>query len=203
MSDALTAPNHHADHPGFSGVAGALAALTMTVGRSADARLAARLVGVDRAAVVVDVGCGPGTAARHAAALGARVVGVDPAAVMLRVARWLTRGSSVSFVEGVAERLPVEADEATVVWSLASVHHWPDVEAGVREARRALRPGGRVLAIERRVRPGAKGLASHGWTPPQADAFAELCRAAGFADVRVEEHRSRRGAVLCVIGTAS
>ena len=152
--------------------------------------------------MLVDVGCGPGAAARHAASLGARVIGIDPAAVMLRAARLLTRAPSVRYLEGAAERLPIEDGEATVVWSLASVHHWPDVDAGVREARRALCPGGRFLAIERRVRPGATGLASHGWTPHQADALGEVCRAAGFDAVGVEEHRTRRGAALCVLATA-
>jgi ubiquinone/menaquinone biosynthesis C-methylase UbiE len=202
MTSAPTVPNHHADFPRFSGLSGTIAALTMTVGRGADARLAARLTGIGPADILVDVGCGPGTAARHAATLGARVVGVDPADVMLRLARALTRTSSVRFVDGVAERLPVEDGEATVVWSLASVHHWPDVEAGVREALRVLRSKGRFLAMERHVRAGATGLASHGWTPAQAEALADLCRSSGFVDVRVEEHRSRRGAVLCVLGTA-
>jgi ubiquinone/menaquinone biosynthesis C-methylase UbiE len=201
-SSAPAAPNHHAHHRGFSGITGALAALTMTVGRDGDARLAAELTGLGPDDVLVDVGCGPGTAARHAASLGARVVAVDPADVMRRVGDVLTRRQPVTFVDGAAERLPVGDGEATVVWTLASVHHWIDVDAGLAEVRRVLRPGGRFLAMERRVRAGATGLASHGWTPPQADAFADLCRAAGFVELRVEEHPSRRGGALCVLGSA-
>jgi ubiquinone/menaquinone biosynthesis C-methylase UbiE len=197
-----TVPNHHAHHPAFRGLGGTVAALTMTVGRDADARLAARLTGIGPDDVLVDVGCGPGAAARHAANLGAHVVGVDPAEVMLRMGRLLTKASTVRYVEGRAERLPLEDGDATVVWTLASVHHWSDVDAGVCEARRVLRPGGRFLAMERRVRPGATGLASHGWTPAQADSLADRCRTAGFVEVRVEEHPSRRGAVLCVLATA-
>src|SRR4051812_23673785 len=93
MIETPSVPNHHADHAGFSGLSGLVAALSMIGGRDGDARLAARLSGVEPGDVGVDIGCGPGVAARHAAGLGARVIGVDPAPVMLRVARLLTRRS--------------------------------------------------------------------------------------------------------------
>lgn len=88
--DALP-PNHHGDHPGFSGVTGFVAGLTMVLGRGRIARLACDLVGLAAEDQVVDVGCGPGAAAREAARRGAEVTGVDPAQVMLAMARRLTR----------------------------------------------------------------------------------------------------------------
>jgi hypothetical protein len=88
---SITPVNHHADFPGFAGVTGLLAGLIMLAGRGGVARLAADLTSVSRRDRVVDVGCGPGTAAREAARRGARVIGVDPAPVMLRLARALTR----------------------------------------------------------------------------------------------------------------
>src|SRR5438128_3774731 len=87
MTDNTVVPNHHHDYPGFSGLSGLLAAATMTTGRGGDARLAAELTHLGPDDLVVDVGCGPGAAARHAARVGARVTGVDPATVMLLVAR--------------------------------------------------------------------------------------------------------------------
>jgi hypothetical protein len=59
-------------------------------------------------------------------------------------------------------------------------------------------PEGRLLAIERRVRPDATGLASHGWTDQQAESFAAACTAAGFEDVSVEMKTPGRHAVLVV-----
>ena len=118
---------------------------------------------------------------------------------MLNLARRFTRpGISIAWQEGTAEGLPLPDGAATVLWSISTVHHWPDVPAGLAEAHRVLRPGGRLLAIERRTRPGAKGLASHGWTDDQAAAFADLCRTAGFTDVRVETHAPGRHALLAV-----
>jgi ubiquinone/menaquinone biosynthesis C-methylase UbiE len=195
-------PNHHADHRGFAGPLGLVAGLTMTFGRDAVARHAVDAVALQSGDTLVDVGCGPGTAARIAARGGATVIGIDPAPVMLKLARALTRGAPVTWTEGAAESLPLADGTATVLWAIATVHHWPDVDAGLGEAHRVLAPRGRLLAIERRARPGAHGLASHGWTDAQAQAFADCCRAAGFADVVVEQATlGRRGAHLVVHGT--
>jgi ubiquinone/menaquinone biosynthesis C-methylase UbiE len=191
--------NHHADFPGFSGVSGLVAGLTMVVGRGDVSRLAADLAEVTADDRVVDVGCGPGAAARLAARRGADVIGVDPAPVMLKLARRLThRAAPVSWVDGSAEAIPVLDGAATVLWSISTVHHWRDVDAGLAEAYRVLAPGGRLLVIERHTRPGAKGLASHGWTDDQVARFTDQCRAAGFIDVRVATHRRVRKPLLVV-----
>ena len=198
-STRVDAPNHHGHHPGFSGPMGLVAALSMTIGRAGDAQLAARLVALTGDDRVIDVGCGPGAAVRHAASVGASVIGVDPAPVMLRVARLLTRRSPhVRYLHGAAEELPVPNASATVLWSIAAVHHWPDLDAGLREVARVLAPGGRFVALERRTQPGARGHASHGWTDAQAEAFAERCRVGGFEHVVVGQDTTSRGRILSV-----
>lgn len=204
---AELAPNHHAHHPGFTGIGGVIAALTFMFGRGADADLAVRLTAAGPGDDVVDVGCGPGVAVRTAAAAGAAsVVGIDPAGVMLRFGRVLSRvpprrAAAVRYLDGAAESLPLPDGSASVVWSLATVHHWHDLDAGLAEVRRVLRPSGRFLAVERHVDPGATGLASHGWTEDQAHRFAERCRAAGFARAEVAHHRTR-GRKLTVLATS-
>ena len=199
-----TVPNHHAHYPGFAGLAGIVAAATMSIGRQGDARLVARLSGLAPGDTVVDVGCGPGAAARSAARAGASVTGVDPAQVMLRVARLLTRPSRrVRFVQGAAEDLPLPDDAASVLWTIASVHHWTDVDAGLREARRVLKPGGRFVALERRSQPDAHGLAGHGWTDDRAAAFADCCVTHGFVQVRVDRHEGGRKKTVSVTATAA
>ena len=192
--------NHHADHPGFAGIGGVLCGLVFLLVGRANARLAVALARPAAGDHVVDIGCGPGTAARTAARRGARVTGVDPAATMLRMARAVTRRHDVTWAEGSAEALPVADGTATVVWALAPVHHWRDANAGVAEAHRVLRAGGRLLAIERQTTRDATGLASHGWTREQAESFAALCRATGFVDVDVRGERAGRRDVWAVIG---
>ncbi len=193
----LPVPNHHADHPGFAGATGLAAALGFLVGRDGDARLAAHLVGLRAGDRVVDIGCGPGVAARHAADAGADVVGVDPASVMLRVAK-RKPSSAVAWRIGTAEAIPVDDAWATVVWSIATVHHWKDVGASLDEIRRILAPGGRFTVLERRIDCGASGHASHGWIPGQAASFAAHCSDHGFVDVTQREDRSERGVILSV-----
>jgi ubiquinone/menaquinone biosynthesis C-methylase UbiE len=181
----LPVPNHHADHGGFSGLGGLVAAVGFLSGRDAAARLAIELAELQAGERVVDVGCGPGIAVQQARKLGADVVGVDPATVMLRVARFRwRRAANVSWRIGTAESIPVDDGWANVVWSLATVHHWVDIEAGIGEARRVLAPGGRLVVIERRIADtSAEGVASHGWTVEQSESFAEHCRRHGFVDV--------------------
>lgn len=198
-------PNHHADYPGFRGVAGLVAALSMAFGRKGDAEVAVQLSGMGSADSVVDVGCGPGVAVRYAARLGATVTGVDPAPVMLRTARLLTwRSEKVRYVKGVAENIPLSGENSvSVVWSIATVHHWSDIDSGLREVRRVLLPGGRLVAMERRVRPGAQGHGSHGWTDDQATTFADRCREHGFTDVRLELATMGRRSTVSVVATTS
>jgi ubiquinone/menaquinone biosynthesis C-methylase UbiE len=203
-SSQPSVPNHHADFPGFAGLAGFLAAVSMALGGHGDARLAERISELTESDAVADIGCGPGTAARHAARLGASVVGIDPAPVMLRLARLLTRRSdrAVRYAAGSAEALPLPDSSVSVAWSIASVHHWGDLDAGLREARRVLKPGGRLVAIERLSRPGAKGLASHGWTLEQASVFADRCLAQGLTDAVVNQHGVGRRMKVSVRATA-
>ena len=197
---ADTAPNHHAHHRAFTGLFGVVGALSMIRGREPDARLAAQLVELEPTDTVVDIGCGPGAAVRYAASKGAKATGVDPAGIMLRTARLLTHNNNVKYVEGKAESLPLPDGEATVAWSIATVHHWQNVDDGVREVKRVLQPGGRFVTIEKRTQPGAHGLAGHGWSDAQADTFAEQLRDAGFVDVRVERDKQGRHLAICVVG---
>jgi ubiquinone/menaquinone biosynthesis C-methylase UbiE len=135
--------------------------------------------------------------------MGAMVTGVDPAPVMLRVARLLTsQRAKVRYVKGAAEAIPLPEASASVVWSIATVHHWSDIDAGLREVRRVLLPGGRLVAMERRAEPGAQGHGSHGWTNEQAIAFADRCSEHGFTDVRLERATIGRRSTVSVVASA-
>ncbi len=198
-TDAAIPPNHHAHHPGFSGLSGLKAAVFFLFKRHEAAQLAIDLGELGAGDHLVDIGCGPGYAAALAAEAGADAIGVDPASVMLQVAkvRWLRRG--IDWRIGTAEVVPVDAGWATVVWSLATVHHWHDIDRGLEEVGRLLAPGGRFVAIERQVDdPLAEGVAGHGWTPEQAEAFADACREHGLVDAVVSRHEAP-GPVLAVV----
>ncbi len=195
-------PNHHADYRQFSGAFGYVAGLTMIVGRGRDARLVADIAKLNAADHVLDVGCGPGTAVRFAARDGIRVTAVDPAEPMLGLARLLTRlrrpAGRIDWLCARAEDLTLPDDSVTVCWSLASVHHWPDLQRGLSEVKRVLRSSGTFIALEKRTQPGATGNASHGWTPDQANRFAAMLTDHGFESADVSNHDLGRRPVVAV-----
>lgn len=193
--------NHHAHYPAFSGITGVLLGLRFAFSRKDRARVVVDLAEVSPGDRVVDIGCGPGNAVKFAARRGATATGVDPAPVMLRLARLLVRDRHVTWAEGSAETLPLPDGSATVAWSVATIHHWDDIEQGLAEVHRVLEPGGRFLGMERRATPGATGHGSHGWTDEQAELFADACRAAGFVDVSVGTHDVDHGPALLVRAT--
>ena len=161
----------------------------------------ARLTGADR---VVDIGCGPGTAVRIAAARGVSATGIDPDPTMLRYARLLVSlrpRVSARFVQGSAEALPLTDGDATVVWALSSVHHWSDRAAGLAEALRVLTPGGRLLLVERLKVPGPAGRRTHGLTEPEIVALVSDVKRAGFTDVSWGTHPVGRKVLAVVRGS--
>lgn len=68
-------------------------------------------------------------------------------------------GSARYMIEAlrILRHVPLPDQSATVLWSFASVHHWADLDAALSEAKRVLRPQGRLVAIERHSRPGVGG----------------------------------------------
>lgn len=203
MTDLV--PNHHAHYRQFGGLFGYLAGLTMILGRGRDARLVADLASVRPDDVVLDVGCGPGTAARHAADRGADVIGLDPSGPMLRLAALISRlrttAGNLDWREGTAETMDLSTASVSVCWSIASVHHWQDLDAGLDRVERVLAPGGRFLAVEKRAEPGATGNSSHGWTPDQAQLFASMLSERGFTGVTVSDHTVGKREIVVVAGT--
>jgi ubiquinone/menaquinone biosynthesis C-methylase UbiE len=196
------------EHPTIRATAFELfTALSLIAGRGAATRVVANAAGLTVLDKVVDVGCGPGTAARLAARSGAAATGVDPSPVMLSLARrisTLRRSRGVSWIQGTAENLPLPDGEASIVWSLSSLHHWSNRSAGLSEAHRVLGPAGRLVIAERLTRPGAKGHAAHGMSENQAIEVIRQLIAIGFHDVSHETvHVSRRTLVLVTAAKAS
>lgn len=108
------------------------------------------LVGDVRGAEVLEVGHGPGVLLGLLAGAGAaRVVGVDPSEEMRYLAtRGLAREIAAGRVEirgGGADGTGLLDAAVDVVVSVNNVAIWPDLEGGVAELRRVVRPGGRVL----------------------------------------------------------
>lgn len=105
----------------------------------------------------LDVGCGTGDAARKVLrqASGARVVGLDPVPGMLAVARARAQGAGQSdalrFVLGDAAALPFADGAFAGALAAFSFRNMPRRLAALREIRRVLTPGGRLVIVETSV----------------------------------------------------
>lgn len=101
----------------------------------------------------IDLGCGLGAALEHATATGARTAGIDPSPSM--VERASERVSQAEVRLGSAESIPFDDGAFTAALAVSTYHHWADTETGLNEVRRVLRPGGRLLVVERKLKRGS------------------------------------------------
>jgi ubiquinone/menaquinone biosynthesis C-methylase UbiE len=106
---------------------------------------------------VLDVGIGSGVNLAFYSSQVSRVYGVDPSPALLHVARERAREAQapVELVCGSGEALPLEnksVDTVAVTFTLCSVG---DPVATLTEARRVLRPNGRLLFVEHGRAPEA------------------------------------------------
>jgi ubiquinone/menaquinone biosynthesis C-methylase UbiE len=105
--------------------------------------------------VVLDVGCGTGTlllaAAERVGPSGA-LHGIEPSTEMAAHARRKAEAQRVplAVVEGSADSLPYPPASFDAVFCTLVLHHLPGSmqEGAIREMRRVLRPGGRVVIVE-------------------------------------------------------
>ena len=198
---------------------------TMTLGLDQRWRRATVAAVVQPGDRVLDACCGTGDLALAASRTGARVTGLDFSERMLERARG--KSAEVEWVQGDAQQLPFEDasfDAATVGFG---VRNLDDLERGLAELRRVLRPSGRLAILEitrprgvlapfyrlwfdglvpllGKVLPGGS---AYTYLPasvrrfPGPDELAGLLRGAGFEDVR---WRTFAGGIVALhIGRAS
>jgi ubiquinone/menaquinone biosynthesis C-methylase UbiE len=163
---------------------------------------AAHLQGGQR---VLDVACGTGVVTRLAAervgAAGA-VAGLDVHPGMLAVARAHTPpGTTIAWHQANADSMPLPDNRFDVVLCQMGLQFVSNKLAALREMRRVLKPGGRVLisvpgpkpalfavmtdALARHLSPKAASFGDLVFSMHDADELSELMRSAGFLDVEV------------------
>lgn len=149
---------------------------------------------------VLDVGCGGGRTISKLAAMAARgkVHGIDyseeSVAASRRYNAQAIRAGRVEIGQADVEKLPFPDNAFDLVTGVETHFWWADIAAALREIRRVLKPGGRVVLIAE-VYKGADALASRlcekvapvtGMKMFTIDEHREVLASAGFADVRVD-----------------
>ena len=111
---------------------------------------------------IVDVGCGTGSALRHAAqkVKHGNLIGIDPVPRMIEIAREQVENHSsqeiITFKVGSAEELPIDDNYANIVFAFDSIDHWTDVNRGLDEVRRILKSDGKLIIVKDKAVPGSK-----------------------------------------------
>lgn len=154
---------------------------------------------------VLDVACGTGIVTRLAAQrVGAEgsVAGLDPNPAMLSVARDAVPAElGVTWIEAPAEKIPLEDESCDVVLCGMGLQFFSDRAAGLRQMRRVLVPGGRLVAnmpgptppplqamadaLARHVSPASAGFVNAVFALHDIEQVHSLAETAGFHSVQV------------------
>lgn len=113
-------------------------------------RLSERLSASPQARLL-DLGCGGGHASFIAAQHVRQVVAYDLSGQMLDVVNKTAQQRGYGHLttqQGYAEALPFADADFDVVISRYSAHHWHDVGQALREVKRVLKPGGKVIFMD-------------------------------------------------------
>jgi len=109
----------------------------------------------------LDLSCGDMQMLASAAAVTQHVCGVDVSLAALTAGR--ERHGAMAVVRGDALRLPFSDDSFDRLSCIGSLEHYPDASAALREIRRVVAPGGRVLFTV----PNARWPFLRFWPDPQ------------------------------------
>ena len=206
MSESNCHPSSQWGRP--RGLVGSLVGWVMAVKNTAMNRAAVTALDLTPSDRVLEIGCGPGVALTMVDSRAAYAAGLDHSPVMVAQATWRNRRAiaegRIAVVEASVARLPFPEADFDKVFTVNSFHFWPAPEAALAEARRVLKPDGRVvLAIRASNRPLAFDVAGAAKGAERARRAQQALATAGFAKITTEEHHAGRLIALCVIARKS
>lgn len=158
---------------------------------------------IEKPFTILDVGCGGGKTVAKLAALASegKVYGIDysseSVATSSRTNAALIAAGRVDIRQGDVSHLPYPDDTFDVVTAVETHYYWPNPVEDLREIRRVLKPGGRLVLI-------AEAYKSEGYAVVtglvmkllrakylSVSEHRELLSAAGYAEVTMFEERGK------------
>lgn len=161
------------------------ARVTTLFGARAD--LGAALALLDPTLVVGDLGCGTGSLSMALAQHVAHVHAIDGSEAMLEAARERLRGqANVTVAHGSLEALPLDDGTLDVAVLMLVLHHVAEPLRVLKEARRVLRAGGRLLVADMRAhdREEYRAQMGHVWLGFDERPLRGWLSEAGFGTMR-------------------
>jgi len=177
-----------------SGWIGEVVARVMAFETQPANRIAVEQLAVRAGEAVLEVGCGHGrTLARLAKTPRVYLAGIDPSEVMVRLARkrmqpWIDAGRAELSLTSSA-KIPHPDRRFDAALAVHVVYFWNEPLADLREIRRVLRPGGRVLLGYRpRDEQSLAALPATVYSLRSIDEIEKLLAESGFVEIRSLEH---------------
>ena len=152
---------------------------------------------------ILDIGCGGGRTIEKLAAVASEgvVCGVDYASGSVAVSRSknaeLIKSGRVDVRKGSVSQLPFPDGSFDLATAVETQYYWPDLVNDMKEVRRVLKSGGRLVVIaetyeggrlDRLKAPAMKLLKS---SHLSADDHRQLFLSAGYDDVQIIEEKKR------------
>jgi ubiquinone/menaquinone biosynthesis C-methylase UbiE len=163
--------------------------------------------------VVVDIGCGSGSAVRAIAnkLTTGHVTGIDPTPKMIEMAIRLTEPvlttQKINYALAGVESIPIESKSCDLVVAVNSLHHWLNIDDGFSEIRRILKSSGRFVSIDdlweespeyNQVKIDQNEPTSCKSELKTRQGIINLLKRQGFTDITNDEHREP-GATASII----
>lgn len=109
-----------------------------------------KLLGEPSDKKILDLGCGKGRFCRKIKDFGfVNIIGVEPSKELIRIAR--RNNKDIKFVQASATDLPFGDNEFDILVCIEVLEHIPDTEKAIKEMKRVLRPGGRILIMDKNI----------------------------------------------------
>lgn len=147
------------------------------------------LMGETHGRTILDIACGQGVLSRALAQRGSRVVGIDAAAGLIERARQLgDADGKITYAEGDAKALAPaiaaafgedaadNAEQFDAAVSLMALMNIDDLDAAMKSAARALKPGGSFVGVILHPAFRAPRQSSWGWMGPTASTQRQFRR---------------------------
>jgi len=138
---------------------------------------------------VLELGFGPGIAVAEVARRAEFVAGIDFSKTMVQAARrrnrQAVRGGRVDVRHGNVVALPFSDGAFDKAYSIHSIYFWPDPIQALREVRRVLKPGGKiVLTVLPKEKWGSDGTPE--CKPYTGTTLEAMLQNAGFAQTWIQ-----------------
>jgi SAM-dependent methyltransferase len=150
---------------------------------------------------VLEIGFGPGDCLYEVAERAKRgfVAGVEVSDVMIEQARSrnakFIEAGQMELREGDVMDLPFEDRQFDKVFTINSINLWPDEQAGLREIKRTLKPGGMVAIIEQ----PPSHITERAEIKARGEAIVQSLRRARFKHIRAVHGNLPNGMAVCVL----